>query len=382
MHKAVRSKGFLMNRITDLKDICNEDWDNLLPDDMTHQCYASFPDQLHYLIQLQILKVKEICYILKISTKTYYNVLRDEKEQDEEQQSVGRPPNVSKEDEEALLKKLEFQQCIGDCFSPRQARDWLETYINDQGRQVFLDRNWWYRFKLKHFDELSVTKIHSLEASRANVSKDDINVHFQKMDQKLQRCHYPQLIVNVDESGFVQRPNKNTTRNCICIKSCSVAPSFIDDSDSNHISIVAAVTLSGQALTPLLISTTENPPQEVIDSPLGNKFHWFKTRRGYLNEEAMLHWLNIVYLPYINQMKRLINDKNAQPLLIFDGLKAHQTVKVNQLLESNQIDVLTLPPHSSHLVQCLDLCFFGVMKKHYKFCRSQLFQKGNKKFKK
>lgn len=84
MHKAVRSKGFLMNRITDLKDICNEDWDNLLPDDMTHQCYASFPDQLHYLIQLQILKVKEICYILKISTKTYYNVLRDEKEQDED----------------------------------------------------------------------------------------------------------------------------------------------------------------------------------------------------------------------------------------------------------------------------------------------------------
>ena len=268
---------------------------------------------------------------------------------------------------------------MGNCFSPRQAREWLEEYIKEQGREVILDKCWWHRFKRKHFEEMTVMKINSLEASRAQVTKDDISSHFQKLHEKLQRCHYPQQVVNMDESGFVQRPNKNTTRNCICIKRCPVTPSFIDENDSCHISIVAAVTLNGQSLTPLLISTTEKPPSEVINSPLGNQFHWFKTKKGYLTEEAMLYWINNIYLPYIKYAKQLIRDEDAVPLLIMDGLKAHQTVKVNQLLQENGIEVLILPPHSSHLVQCLDLCFFGIMKKHYKLCRSQLFQNDNKK---
>lgn len=89
----------------------------------------------------------------------------------------------------------------------------------------------------------------------------------------------------------------------------------------------------------------------------------------------MLYWINNIYLPYIKYTKQLIRDEDAVPLLIMDGIKAHQTVKVNQLLQENGIEVLILPPHSSHLVQCLDLCFFGIMKKLYKLCRSQLFQK-------
>ena len=383
MHKAVRSKEFMMERITDIEDVCNEDWDELLPNDLNSKCYYSFPDQLEYLIQLQILRIKDICHILKISTKTYYKIIKkqneDDDDEDEDHPCAGRPPNVNEKDEKALLEHIELQQCMGDCLCPRQARDWLETYIKEQGRDVTLDKRWWYRFKRKYQEEMSVTKIRSLESSRAQVSKVDIDDHFQKLDEKLRKSHYPQLIVNMDESGFIQRPNKNTTRNCICIKKCPVAPSFLDESDSNHISIVVGVTLSGQTLTPLLVSTTEKPPQEVINSPLGNKFHWFKTKRGYLNEEGMLFWLNNIYIPYINYMKSLIDDENAQPLLIFDGLKAHLTVKVNNLLESNGIDVLILPPHSSHLVQCLDLCFFGIMKKHYKLCRSQLFQKNNRK---
>lgn len=82
---------------------------------------------------------------------------------------------------------------------------------------------------------------------------------------------------------------------------------------------------------------------------------------------------------HIRHVKSIINDPKAQALLICDGLKSHSTKKVNDLFEENHIDTLILPPHSSHLVQCLDLCFFSIMKKHYKFSRSQLFQNDHKK---
>lgn len=248
---------------------------------------------------------------MKISTKAYYKIIRkqndDDDVEDEDYPYAGRPPNVNEKDEKALLEHIELKQCMGDCLYPRQARDWLETYIKEQGRDVTLDKHWWYRFNRKYQEEMSVTKIRSLESSRAQVSKVDIDDHFQKLDEKLRKSHYPQLIVNMDESGFIQRPNKNTTRNCICIKKCPVAPSFLDESDSNHISIVVGVTLSGQTLTPLLVSTTEKPPQEVINSPLGNKFHWFKTKRGYLNEEGMLFWLNYIYIYPIYKLHEKFN---------------------------------------------------------------------------
>lgn len=44
------------------------------------------------------------------------------------------------------------------------------------------------------------------------------------------------------------------------------------------------MTLSGRLLKPHLISTTEKPTKEVIDS---DDFLWFKTKNGYLNEDAM-----------------------------------------------------------------------------------------------
>ena len=74
MHNAVRSKAFMINQITDLEKVCNEDWDKLLLDDMSNECYASFPTQMQYLNQLHFLKVKVICNLLQTSTKTYYNV--------------------------------------------------------------------------------------------------------------------------------------------------------------------------------------------------------------------------------------------------------------------------------------------------------------------
>lgn len=180
---------------------------------------------------------------------------------------------------------------------------------------------------------MTVTKIHSPESSRAKVSKNDINQHFDNLHQKLLRCHYPALVLNMDESGFSKRPDKNTIRNCNCIKRCSITPSFLDENDGNHISIVAGVTFSEQALKPLLIYNTQQPLKEVFNSPLRNSFLWCKTARGYLNEEAMLFWLQNIYLPYLDHAKSIINDLNAQALLICDSLKSHQTDKVSELLE-------------------------------------------------
>jgi hypothetical protein len=51
-------------------------------------------------------------------------------------------------------------------------------------------------------------------------------------------------------------------------------------------------------------------------------------------------------------------------------LKAHFTTHVREAFGQENVIVIPLPPHSSHLYQILDLCFFGGMKKEHKQSRT------------
>lgn len=77
-----------------------------------------------------------------------------------------------------------------------------------------IDRFWWYRFKEKHKDEPNVLKFHSLESSTLDVNKEEVHNYFNEFSEKNKTCCAPQLIINMDESGFNQRLMKNTTKNC------------------------------------------------------------------------------------------------------------------------------------------------------------------------
>lgn len=97
------------------------------------------------------------------------------------------------------------------------------------------------------------------------------------------------------------------------------------DIKKNQESIFIMKPLLLNYIKTLLISNTQQSPKEDYNSPLGNSFLWCKKARGYLNEEAIQFWLQNIYLSYIDHAKLIINDPNAQALLICDSLKSHQT---------------------------------------------------------
>jgi hypothetical protein len=55
----------------------------------------------------------------------------------------------------------------------------------------------------------------------------------------------------------------------------------------------------------------------------------------------------------------------SRRLLIFDGHDSHRTAKFTNLCEENNIYTLSLPPHSSHLLQPLDVVYFSPLKRAY-----------------
>lgn len=82
----------------------------------------------------------------------------------------------------------------------------------------------------------------------------------------------------------------------------------------------------------------------------------------------MKYYLEKILIPYLNFIKKDLNQEDKEkfsPLIICDNLKAHLTDNIKHLLVQNGIRIITIPPHSSHLLQPLDLSFHGVMKKEY-----------------
>jgi hypothetical protein len=52
---------------------------------------------------------------------------------------------------------------------------------------------------------------------------------------------------------------KGKTRKLVSLKSFTVGPAFHEEKDVSHVSLVATVTLGGQALTRLMLTTTGLP---------------------------------------------------------------------------------------------------------------------------
>ena len=83
---------------------------------------------------------------------------------------------------------------------------------------------------------------------------------------------------------------------------------------------------------------------------------------GWINQSLFLQWFK-KYIP------------SARPVLtIEDGHCSHISMEVIKLAQENQIHLLCLPSHTSHILQPLDVGVFKSLKSHFnKACRDFLF---------
>nr|AKC01510.1 transposase [Fusarium oxysporum f. sp. lycopersici] len=80
---------------------------------------------------------------------------------------------------------------------------------------------------------------------------------------------------------------------------------------------------------------------------------------GWTDNEIGLEWLKHFDRCTTKQ------SKNRYRLLILDGHESHHSVDFERYCKANKIITLCMPPHSSHLLQPLDVGCFGLLKKAY-----------------
>lgn len=170
----------------------------------------------------------------------------------------------------------------------------------------------------------------------------------------------PMQLFNVDETGIsiVHKPGKVVTelgrRNVWGITSA--------EKGKTH-TVVTCVSASGLSILPMLIYPRKRMTEKLKEGALpGTLFDCSDI--GWTNQELYLRWFKFF----------IANIPPARPvLLIQDGHGSHLSLDVIQLATKNDIHLLCLPAHTTHLLQPLDVSVFKSLKSNFsKSCKQYL----------
>ena len=123
-----------------------------------------------------------------------------------------------------------------------------------------------------------------------------------------------------------------------------------------RVSVLACANATGTTCIPHLFifkSPSGQKPRFVEDGAAPDVM-FEGQKSGWMTKDLYLKWFKERFLVFAPKVRPLI--------LIFDGLRSHITLELINCAEENEILLVCLPAHSSHVFQPLDVSLFGPLK--------------------
>jgi len=173
----------------------------------------------------------------------------------------------------------------------------------------------------------------------------------------------PCNVVNVDEHGMQET---ETTASTVIGDSLTDHSVVTGPDNTTWVSIIEAVTAEGRRLTPVIIFTGASlqgqwfPPFLSEQEDLRD-WKYDHSLTGWSNAEIFLKWLKEVYLPQTKPA-----NETEWRLLVLNEHSSHESTEFMYLCQQHQVQLLYLPPHSSHKSQPLDRNVFSPLKTYFR----------------
>ncbi|KAH7471795.1 hypothetical protein FOMA001_g13366 [Fusarium oxysporum f. sp. matthiolae] len=168
----------------------------------------------------------------------------------------------------------------------------------------------------------------------------------------------PDEIYNFDETGFTM--GVIASGMVITGAERRGRPKSVQPGNREWITVIQAINAEGQAIPPFIIGAGQyHLANWYRESSLPGDWAIATSPNGWTDNEIGLEWLKHFDLCTTKQ------SKNRYRLLILDGHESHHSVDFERYCKANKIITLCMPPHSSHLLQPLDVGCFGLLKKAY-----------------
>ena len=224
-------------------------------------------------------------------------------------------------------------------------------------------RAWFDGFRSRH-PRLTLRSTQSLSRARASSANSEIvSDFFGKLGAvcaKLNILNKPMNIFNMDETGvtIIHKGGKVVTE----IGRQNVWAVTSGEKGKTH-TILTCVSASGFVLSPFLIYPRQRVTDNLKEGAIaGTVFHCSDS--GWVNAELFLAWLHF--------FARSI-PPSRPVLLVLDGHSSHLSIEAIEFARSNDIHMLCIPAHTTHILQPLDVGVFKSFKSfYYKACKKRI----------
>ncbi|XP_069110174.1 tigger transposable element-derived protein 6-like [Argopecten irradians] len=273
----------------------------------------------------------------------------------------GRKPYLAPKIEEALVSKVISAADKGFGISKSQLI--LKTARLCQSAQIPLQKNvpgddWWRGLKRRH-PELVLRKPERLSTSRVRMLNkpviDSFFADLNKVVTGLNLQNKPHLVWNADETGkqFEHSPSN------VCTKKGTRTLQSRTSNSRENVTILACINATGKAMPPLCVAKGKTrkclQTFNTVDAPEGTL--WTYQNKAWMCDILGDEWFTNVFL------------KNCGPerpqLLIMDSHSSHEVLSLLEKAKQENIHIMALPPHCTHVLQPLDRTVFGPFNKAY-----------------
>jgi hypothetical protein len=279
------------------------------------------------------------------------------------------PPTVLHKDEEnALTAYMGKMQDYGHLLTMQQLRLKVATITQERVtpfHEGIPGRSWVRWFKLRHPD-LTLRSSQGLEFARARgLCPENVASFYGNLHHLYNTHKYPATnIWNCDESGA------QTSRNgggLVWARKGSQTVHSLMPNEREWVTILSCINASGYSIPGFYIFRGKRMMENYIEH-CEDGASMAMQPEGWMTALLFSQWIS-------HFIKALESRGGVSPttrhLLIVDGHNSHVTLEVVQKAMEVGLDLLTLPSHTSHCLQPLDVSIFGPFKRAFKRCRDR-----------
>ncbi|EED20347.1 pogo transposable element, putative [Talaromyces stipitatus ATCC 10500] len=261
-------------------------------------------------------------------------------------------------EEESLVKWILDLDKRG--LPPRHSlvREMADYLLSQRGNQQ-VGENWVYNLvKRRPEIESKFSRKYNYERAKCEDPKI-IQEYFDRVREVILEYEIlPEDIYNFDETGFAM--GLCATAKVITGSDRYAQPNLLQPGNREWITAIEAVNSIGWAL----------PSYIVFKAKKYTRLGWFEdlpddwkiniSDNGWTTDKIGLEWLKAHFIPLTDG-----RTLGKHRMLILDGHGSHLTAEFDRTCTENNIIAVCMPPHSTHLLQPLDVGCFAVLKRHY-----------------
>ncbi|CAK1595578.1 unnamed protein product [Parnassius mnemosyne] len=226
----------------------------------------------------------------------------------------------------------------------------------------------WLQGFLRRNHDITLRKSEGVSLARSTaMNKLEVDAYFELLESILtvdDGVLKPSCIFNMDETGL----QLNNRPGHVLAEKGSKAVSTVTSTEKGEtITVIACCNAEGTFLPPACIMKGKNKKPEFEDGmPPGSKL-FMSPKSAYITSDLFIEWLKTHFVP---------RKPAGRVLLLLDGHSTHcNSVEMLEYANDNDINLLSMPSHTSHYLQPLDRTVFKSLKTHfYEQCRLWLKQ--------